>query len=479
MKRLLAITLSYLLVMSFALTSCGNDKEEANNRPLFSVKASPTAKETIRPTETPKVADDPNVKVLKIAAFDDINDGFLKRFKESHPDFPYEMQQVMSRNLDEYEPELENRLQTNAENVPDIFMVDVTYVTKYSKGVMSSYVAAFKDLGIDVDTLVKQAGLMQYTVDIGTSGDGNIVGLCTEASPGAFIYRRSIAQKVWGTDDSNVIQDKIGGSWENFFQAAEELKAKGYGIVSGEGDLWNLVERSADEGWVVDGKLNIDPKREAFLDIAKKLKENGYSNNAQEWTEAWYADMKGTGSKPIFGYFGPEWLISYTIEAQCGGEKAGEGTYGDWAVCKPTTEFFWGGTWVFVNKNTKVPNAVAEVIKWMTLDTSKTGLQYYMANGTLDKTNREKQTVASTTVLAKSNGSMEFLSGQNMFDVFLAASKNIKSKNVTWLDFRINDYWRKNVRDYMFGKVTREQAIANFKKEIGDTSSSNLDIRVE
>ena len=45
--------------------------------------------------------------------------------------------------------------------------------------------------------------------------------------------------------------------------------------------------------------------------------------------------------------------------------------------------FFWGGSWVLANKDTKVPKAVGEIIEWITLDASENGLQYYWANGTL------------------------------------------------------------------------------------------------
>ena len=123
------------------------------------------------------------------------------------------------------------------------------------------------------------------------------------------------------TDDPAVVSEKLGagsGNWDRFFAAAEELKGKGYGIISGDGDLWHAVENSSDSGWIVDGKLTIDPKREAFLDLSKQLKDNGYHNDTQDWTDAWYADMKGTGEKGILGFFGPAWLINYTIDPNCG-----------------------------------------------------------------------------------------------------------------------------------------------------------------
>ena len=34
------------------------------------------------------------------------------------------------------------------------------------------------------------------------------------------------------------------------------------------------MENSSQQGWIVDGKLNIDPKREEFLDLSKELKDN-------------------------------------------------------------------------------------------------------------------------------------------------------------------------------------------------------------
>ena len=118
------------------------------------------------------------------------------------------------------------------------------------------------------------------------------------------------------------------------------------------------LRTSSDQGWVVDGKLTIDDKREGFLDLSKKLKDNGYHNDTTDWTDAWYADMKGIGEKPVFGFFGPAWLINYVMAGNSGGSKIGEGTYGDWAVCESPVGFFWGGSWVLANKNTKVPKAV-------------------------------------------------------------------------------------------------------------------------
>ena len=417
--------------------------------------------------------------VINVWAFTDEVPGMINKFLEANPDFGYEINTTIIATTDgDYQPALDAALAAGGSDAPDLYCAEAAFILKYSQGDASQYAASYKDLGIDVDALLAEANIAQYSVDIGTRGDGELVGLGYQATGGAFIYRRSIAQDVWGTDDPAVIKEKIGGgsgSWDQFWVAAEDLKGKGYGIVSGDGDLWHAVENSSSTGWIVDGKLNIDPKREEFLDLSMKLKENGYHNDTQDWQDAWFADMKGVGEKQIFGFFGPAWLINYTIAPNCGGEAVGEGTYGDWAVCESPIGFFWGGTWLLANKDSQKKEAVGQIIEWITLDSSETGLQYMWANGTLNGEGGTKDTVASGTVMDKSDGSLEFLGGQNMFDVFVPANAFANGKNLTQYDETINQYWRDQVREYTAGNKTREEAIAQFKQNVAD----NLDVIVE
>ena len=184
--------------------------------------------------------------------------------------------------------------------------------------------------------------------------------------------------------------------------------------------------------------------------------------------------MKDAGAQKVFGFFGPAWLINYVMAGNSGGEKPGEGTYGDWAICEPPVGFFWGGTWVLANKDTKLKKTVGEIIEWITLDSSESGLQYMWANGLMNDKGT-KDTVASGTVMNKSDGAVEFLGGQNMFDVFVPAGKFATGKNKTQYDETINGYWRDQVREYTAGNKTKEEAIAAFKQNVAD----NLDIIVE
>ena len=411
---------------------------------------------------------------VNLWSFTDEIPGMVEKYIADHPDCGFTVNKtIIATTEGAYQPALDQALMAGGADAPDMYAAEAAFILKYSQGDMQQYAMPYKDLGIDIDNAIKAAEIAPYTVDIGSNTSGQVDALGYQTTGGCFIYRRSIAKKVFGTDDPKEVNAIIGGgsgNWNKFNAAAEKLGAAGVAIVSGDGDIWHAYENSSDKGWIVDGKLYIDPKREAFIDASKALTDNGWSNQTQDWTDAWFADMKDTGAKPCFGFFGPAWLINYTLAPNCGGEKVGEGTYGDWAVCNSPIGFFWGGTWVLANKNMPAAKkaAVKTLIEWITLDYSNDGLLYKWANGTLNGPGGTKDTVSSGVVMAKSNGELAFLGGQNMFDYFVPANKYANGKNLTQYDETINSLWREQVRAYANGQKSRDAAIKDFKQNVAD-----------
>ena len=412
---------------------------------------------------------------INLWSFTDELQGMMNKYLELHPELAekYEINStVINNDGSAYVNALESALM-NGE--VDIYGAEADYVFKYSQGEASEYAVPYVDLGIDVAAGIEAAEIAPYTVDIGTRpSDDQVVALAYQSTGGAFIYRRSIAKAVWGTDDPAVIAEKIGAgsnSWDAFFAAAQEVKDAGYAMVSGKGDIWNVIKTAAPTGWVVDNTLNIDPMREQYLDLAKTLKDNGFMNDTTAWQEAWFADMKAESK--VFGFYGPAWLINYTL-----GPNSGEGessSAGDWAVTAPNVGFYWGGTYLLAG--TKDPAKVELIkgfIEWVTLDTTDDGLQYMWANGLMNE-NGTKDTVASNVVLARSNGETEFLSGQNMFEYFIPANEYATATNMTQYDSVCNDAWGDAVGQYVAGNVDRDGAIALFK----ETISGKLDVDID
>ena len=496
-KKVVATLLTSALAVSM-LAGCGNSGGQAA-APAAAAPAASEAPAAAEPAAEPApAAEEPAAEeapaaeetatadagaggVINLWTFTDEVPKMVERYIADHPDFPYTVNPtIIATTEGAYQPALDQALIAGGEDQPDLYCAESAFVLKYTQGDMEDYAMPYKDLGIDIDKEIADSQIASYAVDIGTNTSGEVDGLGYQATGGTFIYRRSIAKDVFGTDDPAEISKIIGGgsgSWDKFWEAAKTLADKGCAIVSGDGDIWHAVENSSDVGWLDEnGALQIDPKREAFLDISKNLTDNGWSNQTQDWQDAWFADMKGEGDKPVFGFFGPAWLINYTLAPNCGGEAVGEGTYGDWACCDSPIGFFWGGTWLIANKNmdpAKV-SAVKDLIYWITLDSSDTGLQYMWANGTLNGEGGTKDSVASGTVMSKSDGSLDFLGGQNMFDYFVPANDYANGKNLTQYDESINQIWRDQVRAYAAGEKDRDSALNDFKQTVAD----NLGIEV-
>ena len=413
---------------------------------------------------------------INVWSFTDEVPAMVEKYIAKHPDCGFTADfTIISTQNGEYQPGLNEALEKGE---VDIYTAEQAFIITYTKGSMEKYAAPYKDFGIDIENKIKAAELAPYTVDIGSNSDGDVVGLGYQTTGGCFIYNRSAAKTVFGSDDPTNVQNEIGGgsgSWDKFWKAAKACGDNGVAIVSGDGDLWRAYAGCADKGWY-DSYWNfyIDPKRENFLDASKKLTDNGWSNGTIDWSEDWFKDMKKEGPKPVLGFFGPAWFINYNLASNCGD------TYGDWAVCESPVGFNWGGTWILGSKkateDAAKKAAVKQILEWITLDTSNDGLMYQWATGTFKwsfqkgdvKSAGVKDTVASAVVMKKANGELDLLDGQDMFPYFIKADQAVNSKLFTGMDDDINAIWRVQVRAYAAGEKTRTEAIADFKKIVSD-----------
>ena len=231
MKKSIAVLLTLCMVTA-TLMGCGNSTNESSTS--TTVESSDSANSEVAKKDNSKG----DSKVINLWSFTDEVPKMIEKYIELHPDFGYEVKTTIIATTDgAYQPALDQALAGGGADAPDIYCAEAAFVLKYTQGDASSYAAAYKDLGIDIDSAIKDSAIAQYSVDIGTNTEGNVVGLGYQATGGAFIYRRSIAKEVWGSDDPAVVGEKIGaasGSWDKFYAAAKDLKAKGFGIVSGD-----------------------------------------------------------------------------------------------------------------------------------------------------------------------------------------------------------------------------------------------------
>ncbi|MCL2079703.1 MAG: carbohydrate ABC transporter substrate-binding protein [Oscillospiraceae bacterium] len=466
MKKTLALLLAAFMLIGI-LAACGGDeaeeapgiKEVTNNDPYVAPSGPRGAGQTIN-----------------LWSFTEELPNAVLRFKELNPDFQYEINvSIYSDQEGLYEDMLNQALSTGGANAPDIFVVEQGFVVNYSKFDFADFALPYQELfGSSLEGFLSNADIGNFIKEAGTNQYGHLVGLGYQSTGSAFIYRKDLAEQIWGAGDPATVYSKIGPGWDKFLEAAAEAKAEGISILSGEGDLWQAIRQSPSQ-WVVDGKLVIDDQRLSYLDIGYEFYNNNYTNKSAAWQEAWWADMSGTGLAPVLGYLGPAWLINYCM---ADGDNPGD-TFGNWQICEPPVGFAWGGSWSIANAqgNEDVRAGVAEIIHWITLDTTDTGLQYNWANGTLyenfdDEGNLvagTKDAVASGNVMARSDGSIAYLGGQNMFDIFVPAGVNGRASGWGPYDRAINEAFSDQATQYFSGAKTKDEAIAAFKQVVLDS----------
>ncbi len=358
--------------------------------------------------------------------------------------------------LDEALPDNENAPQNKK---IDLFLMEADYALKY---VNSEYTLDIKkDVGLTEANLADQ---YQYTKDIVTSSDGVLKGTSWQATPGLFAYRRSIAVEVLETDDPTEVQAKLA-DWEKFEAVAEQMKAKGYFMLSGYDDAYRPFANNISKPMVVNDVIELDANIIKWIDQTKKFTENDWNEKTSLWDNDWAAGQGPNGK--VFGYFYSTWGINFTLmENSLADKKAeakvGNGIFGDWAVCEGPASYYWGGTWIAAAKGTDDIDLIRDIMLKLTCNRET------MKKITLDTLDFTNNKAAMQEIANDSKYGSDFLGGQNHIALFAAAADKIDMSNVSPYDQTITEKVQAAVKDYFDGIITKDKALENFYKNVKD-----------
>lgn len=334
----------------------------------------------------------------------------------------------------------------------DMFLVEADYAVKY---VDTEYTLdVIKDLGLTPEDV---ANMYAYTKDIMTDSQGSLKGLSWQACPGGYIYRRSYAKEVLGTDDPAEVQAALA-DWEKFDAVAASAKKKGYFMLSGYDDAYRCFSDNMAGPWVVDGVIQKDAAIEQWIEMTKKYTDNGWNNKANLWSAESGAGAGKDGK--VFGYFGPAWFIDFclagwTLEDANAEAAVGNGSWGDWGFCQGPQGFSWGGTWVCAATGSDNTALVADIMKTMTCDEETLVKICETYN---DFTN----SVPAMEKMAVGDFSSAFLGGQNYLGLMLENAQNIVRAKSTMYDQTCSEKIQASMADYYNGVVDLDTAWANY-----------------
>ena len=463
-KRAMALTLvTAMAAASFVGCSknSSSGSETANNA-TKEVVTDASGKEVPLRDQIAAKKYDSEGKVLNIYVW---NDEFISRVTDHFPGYKkvdatngkigdVDVKFTVVENKDnKYQTNLDQTLQDNGDNQEnadadkkiDVFLVEADYALKY---VNSSYTMKLADLGITDADLPNQ---YQYTKDAVTDSEGNLKGISWQGCPGVLIYNREAAKEVFGADDPDTVQAKVS-DWATFNATAAEMKEAGYKMTATTNDTFRTYSNNVTTPWVVDGKIQIDDNLKAWVDASKEMADNGYCGTQGLWSDDWSKGFYPEGK--VFCYFGPAWLINFSMAADTEGSIANAG---GWGACEGPQGFYWGGTWITAATGTDNANLVADIMRKLTTDEA---IMTDIVKADSDFVNNKP---AMEAAAQDDSYAFPVLGGQNPLAMFCAGADKISLSNITEYDQGCNEEFQNAMTGYFDGNyATYDEALEAF-----------------
>ena len=460
MKKKALSTLLAVSMVAGMVTGCGSQTAASTD-----TATTTSATEAAATTETTAatVAETPTDegKVLNVYCW---NDEFQRRVKAHYPGYEEvdathgkigdvevvwnitpNADNAYQNNLDEA---LVNQESASADNKVDLFLIEADYALKY---VDSEYTMPVADLGItDADT----ADQYQYTKDIVTDSNGVLKGLSWQGCPGVMFYSREIAKEVFGTDDPAEVQKKVC-DWDTYRETADELKAAGYQIASSANDSYRVYSNNVTSKWVVDGKINIDDNIMKWVEVSKDLVDAGEVGTHDMWSDDWSKGFYPEGK--VFGYFGPAWLVNFSMAAD---QEGSVGNQGGWAATEGPQGFFWGGTWICAATGTDNAATIKDIMLKLTCD------EEIMKNIVVEDDDFVNNKPAMDAMAQDSSYSSKVLGGQNPLAMYCAGVEKLDLSNLSAYDQGCNEEFQRAMKNYFEGNATLDEAKDLFYKAV-------------
>ncbi|WP_099468389.1 ABC transporter substrate-binding protein [Konateibacter massiliensis] len=471
-KKMLALALAASMV-TLSLAGCGSSGTTSTEATTTETTDTTEAADTTEVTDTADAAAaetaEEEIPENEIIGNPDAEDAFyvycwnadvmnnvIKYFAEAYPEDADRIVYVNTGGTDYYQTKIDALLEdpTNPQ-YPDMIAMEMDYIMKYTE---SDYTLPVTDLGI---TEADMKNMYQYTIDAATV-DGQVKGLSWQAAPGAMMYRRSLAEKYLGTSDPDKVQEFFK-DWDTMLATGKKILEASNGetkLFSGVDDVKRVYQASRENAWYDENSVvSVEDTMLNYMDYAKALQDAGLTNGTSQWSDEWAANVKNDNT---FAYMGCTWFLHWTLKANSGGEKVGEGTYGDWAMCAGPQAYYWGGTWLGATAGCSDPEFAGKIMKAATCDTE---IMKNICRGSLDYVNN-KEAVAALS--QEGVGKYDFLGGQDFLAYFSPLAEKIDLPAMCAEDLYITNAFDDQVSAYVNGQKDKDTAVQDFKAYVVD-----------
>ena len=315
--------------------------------------------------------------------------------------------------------------------------------------------------------------MVDYVWQAGQDSEGIQRAISYQVTPAAIFYRRDIAQKVFGTEDSETIGQYFQ-DYDTILETGETLKNAGYKIFASEQEMGYF---SGESAWVQDGKLVIDQDRKDYMQLCIDLYQNDMTAYVPTWSTTWYQAMGGPipvidsstnawdeeqmkdaaesgKTTEVFAYGLPSWGV-LTMR-----DNVGE-LSGKWGVCTGPADGFSGGTFLGINTMSERKELAWDFIQFVT--TNEETLDWWIETS-------EGDVVSWIPTIEKhKEDTNEIYGGQKLYEFFLEQAQKIDYSSITKYDKVINDAWGAAINSIKTGEMTQDEAMNNFYDTVQST----------
>ena len=472
MKKLLAIILSALMVLSFA-AGCTKDNGSGDTN-----TAAPANNDN---TTTPANNDNASVgtgdKEVTVWSFtNELRVGALA-FVEKNPDVKVNYEYASDQD-GVFESKVDAAITSG--NVPDVVALEAAFVRKYVE--LPNVLMSIEDLR----PAIADSKNYEFMVQVGVDFEGTLKALSWQATPGGLVYKRSLATKYLGTDDPKDIaaMTKDMKAYEETAAKLKDASGNTCFVTGCVDEFANAYYSMRKQPWIdlANNKLVIDPLMTEMLEVSKRFKDEGYIGTLGMWNDNWsnaingtLADADGT-PRDVFSFFLPTWGLTYVIPNWAGATQ----TIGDWGLVPGPLAYSWGGTWAGVMNVAKNPDTAKELVKFIATD-----IEHLKKWALGEYTNEYLKNIDPSLPDDVSQGAGDFLvsrvaneqvaptaptdllGGQNSYEVWAPIAENTNQDMLQGTNGLIQRYFNDAIAGYMTGELsTIQEALDTFTDSV-------------
>lgn len=387
---------------------------------------------------------------------------------------------------DQYETILDRALvneNASADDQVDLFLVDGDMVAKYTDAT-ANVSKPLTQLGLSEADLGQQ---YEFTKLIGSDEKEAQRAFTWEVPCGIFLYRRSAAMAVLGTDNPVQVQESVK-DWDTFQTTAASALSAGYHMLSGYTDAYYAYLSQRKEGWVdEEDQLSVDPVMASWVHTTKEFSDKGYTKKRVGYhSSEWQQDVRE--DRQLFGTFMTasdvrDYLIgdrstpfSISENASVSGNGSvssntavtdavsenseGKENPGDWAVCRGPAEYSQGGEWILAASNSDNLSLTRDLIRRVFCNAD------VMSAITRDTGEMTNSMTAMKEIGDDSLFGIELFGNQNYVRVYDTAARSCGTGKRTLYDHEINTAFMNAFTLYFAGESDEGKALNQFYTEV-------------